>query len=214
MRQLTWLGTYTYDTDAGLTRVVNRAVDGSFRVEFHSGDIATVQVVQDYELLPAAFRIAPRVTVPQAGYDNTTASASYSLANNHRVAGRFIASIGRFYDGTRTEAGYSGRVTLLPQFAMEPSVSLAWVRLPYGDFDARLLANRVTWTPTTRLFVSSLMQFNVDAKTLSSSVRLRWEYRLGSDLFVVYSDGRDTSRGSAALLNRTLAVKATRMLRF
>ena len=58
------------------------------------------------------------------------------------------------------------------------------------------------------------MQFNVDAKTLSSSVRLRWEYRLGSDLFVVYSDGRDTSRGSAALLNRTLAVKATRMLRF
>ena len=214
VRQLTWLGTYTYDTDAGLTRVVNRAVDGSFRVEFHSGDIATVQVVQDYELLPAAFRIAPRVTVPQAGYDNTTASASYSLANNHRVAGRFIASIGRFYDGTRTEAGYSGRVTLLPQFAMEPSVSLAWVRLPYGDFDARLLANRVTWTPTTRLFVSSLMQFNVDAKTLSSSVRLRWEYRLGSDLFVVYSDGRDTSRGSAALLNRTLAVKATRMLRF
>ena len=58
------------------------------------------------------------------------------------------------------------------------------------------------------------MQFNVDAKTLSSSVRFRWEFRPGSDLFLVYSDGRDTSGGSAALLNRTLAVKATRLLRF
>ncbi len=214
VRQLTWLGTYTYDTDAGRTRVENRAVDGSFRVEFHSGDIATVQYVHEYELLPAAFRIAPRITVPRAGYDNTTASASYSLANNRRVAGRLSASTGRFYDGTRTEAGYSGRVALRPQFALEPSVSLAWVRLPYGDFDARLVANRFTWTPTTRLFVSSLMQFNVDANTLSSSVRFRWEFRPGSDLFFVYSDGRDTARGGAMLLNRTLAVKATRLLRF
>ena len=214
VRQMSWLGTYTYDTDAAVTRVENRLVDGSFRMEFHSGDFAAVGYTQEYELLPAAFRIAPRVTVPQGGYDNKTFTASYSLANNHAVAGRFIVSAGAFYDGTRTEASYSGRVAIVPQFALEPSISLAWVRLPYGDFDARLVANRFTWTPTTRLFVSSLMQFNVDAKTLSSSVRFRWEYRPGSDLFLVYSDGRDTARSGAALVNRTFAVKATRLLRF
>jgi hypothetical protein len=27
---------------------------------------------------------------------------------------------------------------------------------------------------------------------MSASVRLRWEYRPGSELFVVYSDGRNT----------------------
>ncbi|MEQ1913392.1 MAG: hypothetical protein ABMA15_31555, partial [Vicinamibacterales bacterium] len=81
-------------------------------------------------------------------------------------------------------------------------------------FDARLVANRFTYTPSTHLFVSSLIQFNVDAKTLSSSVRLRWEYLPGSELFVVYSDGRDTSRPGTAVLNRTLALKATRLLRF
>lgn len=37
----------------------------------------------------------------------------------------------------------------------------------------------------------------------------------GSELFVVYSDGRDTrARGVPALVNRTLAVKATRLFRF
>ena len=82
-----------------------------------------------------------------------TAAANYSLASNRTVAGRFAVSGGPFYDGTRTETSYSGRIAVMPQFALEPSISLAWVRLPYGDFNARLIASRFTYTPTTRLFV-------------------------------------------------------------
>lgn len=214
MRQLTLTGAYTYDTNARVTQVQNRSTEVQARVEFHSGDTASMQYVGEYELLPTSFRIARGVTVPQAGYDNRTVTASYTLANNRRLAGRVSASIGDLYLGTRREAAYSGRVAFTPQFAAEPSVSLAWVRLPFGDFNARLLANRLTFTPTTRLFVSSLLQFNIDAKTLSSSVRLRWEYKPGSELFVVYSDGRDTSTNGIGLQNRTFAVKATRLLRF
>lgn len=214
VRQLTWLGTYTYDTDALGTQVQNRSIDTSFRTELHTGDTATVQYVDEYELLPANFRIAPRIVVPQAGYAQRTWSAAYSLASNRRISGRIAAGRGAFYDGHRTEAIYSGRVTIAPQFALEPSLSLAWVQLPFGDFNARLIANRVTWTPTNRMFLSSLMQFNVDAKTLSTSVRLRWEYIPGSELFLVYSDGRDTARAGTALQNRTLAAKITRLLRF
>jgi len=214
MRKLTWQGTFTYDTDADVTRVENRSIDGGFGIEFHSGDTAAVQYTGEYELLPQNFRIAPGVIVPQGGYDNKTIGANYSLASNRLVAGRVALSGGPFYDGTRTETSYSGRISVMPQFALEPSISLAWVRLPYGDFNARLIASRFTYTPTTRLFVSSLIQFNVDGKTLSSSVRFRWEYRPGSDLFFVYSDGRDTSKPGSDILNRTVAVKATRLVRF
>jgi hypothetical protein len=76
------------------------------------------------------------------------------------------------------------------------------------------MTGRFSFTPTTRLLVSSLLQFNADARTLSSSVRLRWEYLPGSELFVVYSDGRDTSGRVNDVLNRSVAVKATRLLRF
>ncbi len=220
MRKLTWQGTLDYVTDAAVTTVENRSIDGSFGIEFHSGDQATVQYVDEYERIPQNFRISPGVTVPAGGYQNHNLSASYSLANQHIVAGRVTVSSGAFYNGTRHEASYSGRVALAPQFAIEPGVSLAWVDLPYGDFSARLLAGRFTYTPTTRLFVSSLIQFNADAHTLASSVRLRWEYRLGSDLFVVYSDGRDTSfpgspgRPGTGILNRSVAIKATRLVRF
>ena len=65
------------------------------------------------------------------------------------------------------------------------------------------------------MLISSLVQFNVDTETLSSSARLRWEYTGGSEVFVVYSDGRDTAAAGFPLLqNRTVAVKATRLLRF
>jgi hypothetical protein len=214
MRKLTWQGTLTYDTDADVTRVENRSLEGSFGIEFHSGDTATVQYTDEFELIPQSFRIAPGVTVPAAGYQNHNLLASYTLANQRTVAGRLSVSSGALYDGTRHEASYSGRVAVVPQFAIEPSVSLAWVDLPYGEFSARLLTGRFTYTPTTRLFVSSLIQFNADAHTLASSVRLRWEYLPGSDLFVVYSDGRDTVGPANNILNRSVAIKATRLFRF
>jgi hypothetical protein len=44
---------------------------------------------------------------------------------------------------------------------------------------------------------------------------LRWEYLAGSELFVVYSDGRDTLGAMVdGLLNRSVAIKVTRLLRF
>ena len=215
MRKLTWQGTFTYDTDADMTRVENRSIDGAFGIEFHSGDTAAVQYTDEYELLPQPFRIAPQVIVPQGGYQNHSVTASYTLANQRTVAGKMAVVSGALYDGTRNEVAYSGRIAPAPQFAVEPGVSLAWVDLPYGDFAARLFTGRFSFTPTTRILVSSLLQYNVDAATLSSSLRLRWEYRPGSELFVVYSDGRDTSgRAASDVLNRSVAVKITRLVRF
>jgi hypothetical protein len=130
-------------------------------------------------------------------------------------ASAFSQSCGSLYNGTRTEASYNGRIGIVPQFAIEPSISLNWVDLPYGTFSARLLTSRFILTPTPRMMLSSLVQFNASAHSVSSSVRLRWEYLAGSELFIVYSDGRDTLGTMVeALLNRSVAIKATRLLRF
>ena len=65
------------------------------------------------------------------------------------------------------------------------------------------------------MLVSSLIQYNAVGNSLSSSVRLRWEYTGGSELFVVYCDGRNTqAAGFPNVLNRTFAVKITRLVRF
>ena len=49
----------------------------------------------------------------------------------------------------------------------------------------------------------------------SLNVRFRWDYMPGSELFVVYTEGRDTSIPNvAALQNRGLVVKINKLLRF
>jgi hypothetical protein len=131
------------------------------------------------------------------------------------ISGNASASYGSFYDGTRATAVYSGRVAFSPHVAAEPNLTLNWVTLPYGEFTARLVGARVVISPSPRLAFSSLTQFNPGAHSLTSSVRMRWEYTPGSDLYVVYSDGRDTATPQfPALQNRSLAIKATRLFRF
>jgi hypothetical protein len=66
------------------------------------------------------------------------------------------------------------------------------------------------------MFVGALLQYQSATKSFSSNVRLRWEYQPGSELFVVYSDTRDTKNTGVPppILNRTFVVKVTKLLQF
>jgi hypothetical protein len=72
------------------------------------------------------------------------------------------------------------------------------------------------FTPSARMIVSGLVQYNISGHSITSSARLRWEYRPGSEIFLVYSDGHNLldSQTPTGLLNRSMAVKVTRLLRF
>jgi hypothetical protein len=68
---------------------------------------------------------------------------------------------------------------------------------------------------TNRRFFSVLMQYPSASSSLTTNARFRWEYIPGSELFVVYSDGRDTlASGYPSLENRSFIVKVTRLLRW
>jgi hypothetical protein len=214
IRKLTWQASIDYITGKQTGLVENRTHEASFGVERHNGDLANARFTQDYELLPSNFTVSPGVVVPAGGYQSNDFELSYTLAQQRKLAGQIAMSGGRFYGGTRRTASYSGRVGLIPQLSVEPGISLNWIELPYAEFMAQVLSTRVTMTPTARFMVSSLVQFTRATNALSSSVRLRWEYVPGSELFVVYSDGRDTSGLGAELMNRSFAIKATRLVRF
>jgi hypothetical protein len=89
-----------------------------------------------------------------------------------------------------------------------------WVDLPTGSFTATLLTGRVTFSFTPRMLMAALLQYNSTSSLYTTNVRFRWEYRPGSELFIVYSDGRDTLHGGFPLLeNRGVTVKLTRLFR-
>ena len=130
--------------------------------------------------------------------------------------GRVSVATGTFYDGHKKEANFtSGRVALSARVSIEPGVTMNWIDLPQGTFTNRLMTARGIFTPSPRMLISSLVQYNASDRTVSSSVRLRWEYVPGSELFTVYSDGRNSSEALVrGLVNRSVAIKLTRLLRF
>ena len=73
---------------------------------------------------------------------------------------------------------------------MEPTYTVNWLDLPAASATTHLLGSRVTYTMTPRMFASALLQYNSVANTVAANARLRWEYRPGSELFVVYNDQR------------------------
>ena len=216
VRRYSFTGTLDYVTSADAVVVQNKDLRGQVNVQFQNGDSWTpIDVSDQYERLPRSFVINPGTTVPRGGYNYRSVRSSYSLGQQRMISGQVSAGYGTLYDGHRTEAGYGGRIALLPQFALEPSISLNWVRLPYGNFSAPVVSTRVIFTPNAKTALTSYLQYNGSSRTMSASLRLRWEYHPGSELFVVYSDGRNTLTGGYPdLLNRSVAVKVTRLLRF
>jgi hypothetical protein len=90
-----------------------------------------------------------------------------------------------------------------------------WVDLVEGSFTTNLLGSRITYTMTPLMFVSALVQYNSSNDTVVANVRLRWEYRPGSELFVVYNEQRDTLVPHfPTLANRAIIVKFNRLFRF
>jgi len=213
VRKVSAEGSIDYITDLH-GRLESREAQASTRMEFNGGGFWSTDYTRNYELLKAPFEISKGVIIVPGGYSFHDIRSEYYLGPE-RVSGRIFASHGTFYDGTRSEVGFNGRVDMTSQFSLEPRVTLDWIDLPVGRFTTRLAGSRVNFTMTTRMAVSALIQYNSTNATLSSNARFRWEYKPGSDLFVVYSDGRDTARtGFPGLQNRAFVVKMTRLFRF
>ncbi len=215
VRKLRWEGSFDYIVN-GAGRVETRIASGAFGAELENSDRFLVNTSHNYEFLTDPFDIATGVVIPVAGYTFTDTRASYSFGAQRRISGNFSAWHGSFFGGTKTGVGFSrGRIGLSPQLSVEPSVEINRVDVPSGRFTTALVTSRATFTLNPRAFVSALLQYNSRAASLSTNIRLRWEYQPGSELFVVYTDLRDTlGPHFPELENRAVVVKVNRLFRF
>ncbi len=217
VRKFSFQGDIEY-FENGAGALETRVQSGRFNTEFENSDQFTLTVNRNFEALFLPFAVRPGVSIAPGGYGFTDAQVSYQLGAQRRVSGTLSLQRGGFYDGTITVASYSGgRVSVSERFSLEPSVSVNQVDLPAGDFTTTLLRSRVDYGFSPRMFASALLQYNTSDKLFSSNVRFRWEYRPGSEIFLVWTDEHDTLRrvnGGGSLRNRAFVAKVTRLLRF
>ena len=159
----------------------------------------------------------PGARIGTGGYQFTVGRIGYNLGQQRRVSGNLLLERGEFYDGNRTGLTFNrSRINFSSRLSIEPTVTLNWIDLPVGSFASRLLGSRITFTATPLLFASALVQYNSSTRSVSTNARLRWEYRPGSELFVVYNEERDSDApdGIPGLFNRSFVIKVNRFFRF
>ena len=208
---------YIETADTGI--VETREAQIGFSTEFESSDRVGVTVVDNYEFLLEPFAAGPGVTLPVGGYSFRDVETSYTIGAQRRLTGILRVRTGQYFNGTIRSVGFSrARLALTPELAVEPTVSVNWIEMPQGSFRNDLYLSRITYTFTPRMFFSGLLQYASASGTLSTNLRLRWEYSPGSEFFVVYTEDRDTDPlrpdRYTMLRNRGLAVKLTRLFRF
>ena len=215
IRKLYFDGSAAYITN-GAGHLETKDFLGEFAIDFQNSDHFTAQHERDYEFAPRPFAITAGMTLPVAGYKLETTRAGYTLGPQRHLSGSVLVEYGPFYGGRRAAVTVSGsRVNAPPRLSVEPTYSIDQVTLPEGNFTTHLAGARATFTVTPLMFISSLIQYNSTTQVVSANVRFRWEYRPGSEFFVVYNEER-TNLGPAmpALKDGGLVVKINRLLRF
>ena len=172
----------------------SRELTGMFRTDFHNGDIASASSTRDStSSCPRRSRFPGRAHSGRAATASTTRSVAYTAGQQHRVSG---IELGRDRQllRRRQEDGdvHAAASRSRSQLGVEPNISLNWIDLPQGEFTTTVVGGRATFTMTPRMFVAALVQYSSSNTSLSTNLRFRWEYQPGSELFVVYTEGRST----------------------
>ena len=219
IRQFMLVGSIDYILTADTNLLETRHNSLAFQTEFESSDRLGVTINDNYELLQQPFSPGGGVSIPVGGYAFNDVEVSYSLGQQRRINGGVRLQHGGYFNGDITTLGLRPwRVAVLPQMSIEPSLSLNWIDTPGGSFRTDLAVTRVSYAFNPRMFFSGLLQYNSASDTLSTNMRLRWEYSPGSELFVVYTEDRDTMTlrpdRFTELRNRGFVVKFNRLFRF
>ena len=214
IRQITFQPNVQYLENERAGFVESRQRGGDFSIEFENSDQLGFTYTDSYENLVNDEGISGAI-MAAGRYSFQDVQASYTMGPNSPLLGRISARRGSYYHGDIKSLGFAqGWITITPQLSLEPSISFNWIALPEQSLGRHVALTRVTYSLTPRAFVSGLVQYNSGSNTFSTNVRLRWEWAPGSELFIVYTEDRDTDvlGRRSQLAGRGLVVKVNRLL--
>ena len=95
-----------------------------------------------------------------------------------------------FFDGNRTDMSVTAGLRVTDQLATSASITRNDVEIPNGAFKADIASLQVDYAFSPTVSLRSLTQYNSLSEQWSTSARLRYIFRPGSDIFVVYDEVR------------------------
>jgi hypothetical protein len=163
-------------------------------VKFRNGSVSDNDIADVVtQRLTAPFNIYKNVSIPAGIYHWTRHQLKYQSPTNRRLTVLLRERFGSYYGGSLNEAAISGtwRVNWRLSFDMTEQWSRFQLPVHGGNFSAAFGSFQTNYSFSRRLTLSTLIQVNTaNTRAASGDIRLRWNYRPDSDLFVIYTAGQ------------------------
>jgi hypothetical protein len=188
----------------------------AYKFNFKSGYNGMVAVKNSFENVEEDFSFSEDANVPAGKYSFYYFETHLHSPQSNTLIMNLDAVAGDFYDGKRITIG------LEPQWSIGSSVQLSLgyeynrVKFPEReqDFTGNITRFKALVMFTTKLSVSSFVQYNSTENNIATNLRFRYNPREGNDLYIVFNEGRNTYReleepSLPAVNNRSILFKYT-----
>ncbi len=156
---------------------------------FDNGAYLVVRHNRHFDRIDDPFRVGG-VTVDPGDYRFHDTSVSFNSDQSRRFYYRLNVQPATFYGGDRMDYSADVGLRLTSQLAASTGFSRSDVSIPNGDFVADIGSFQVDYAFSPAISLRSLTQYNSLSEQWSTSARLRYIFRPGSDIYVVYDDVR------------------------
>lgn len=178
----------------------------TFRIDFNNGSYSDDDIVDVFtQRLITPFNIYKNVSIPVGEYHWTRHQLTYGSPQDRRLTLNFYERFGSYYNGHLNEARV--RATYRASERLSFNFAEQWNRfrlgtttdptgttvLPAsaGDFSVLFGSFQTNYSFSRFLTLSTLLQMDTaNAQAASANIRLRWNYRPDSDLYVIYTAGQ------------------------
>lgn len=163
----------------------------TFRAEFNNGAYTDDDIVNVFtQRLTEPFNIYKNVVIPPGIYHFARHQLTYGSGQDRRFTFNLFNRFGTYYDGHLIESSVRTNYRPNPRFSLATTARWNKFSLPEGKFSVVLASVQANYSFSRFLTTSTLIQMNTsNAQAVSANIRLRYNYRPDSDLYVIYNVG-------------------------
>lgn len=166
----------------------------TFRAEFNNGSYTDDDIVDVYkQKLTEPFNIYKNVFIPVGDYHWTRHQLTYGSPQDRRLTASLFERFGTYYNGRLNEARIRSSYRANERLSFDFAEQWNRFRLPVarGNFSVLVGNLQTNYSFSRFLTLSALAQMNTaNRQAVNANVRLRWNYRPDSDLYVIYTAGQ------------------------
>jgi len=160
------------------------------------------------------FEIVDGVIVPPGDYHYTRYFLAFKSKGTRLLSGNVELFLGDYLNGTRTD--FEGELVWRPTplFNAATSYEVNDASLPFGDFTVHTAQLNLNFAFTPRLAWNIVGQYDNISSEFGLNSRMRYTVEPGTDMYLVFNQGVDTSDGRFQPLRSDLSLKLAWTFRF